>query len=471
MAQQTGDLVPRASGAASIGVEQVTLTGFDAQAIKPYLHIHGISGVLHDPLHGTSGVIRFNGTTGLFELSGDGGLGFALRLGEDDSAAGRGNITGNNGLNIEALAGTINADAAGFTLTASSADITADAVGAVRFTSDNSVRITLSNATQFVQFRGSAGDATVIAGNFDQPGGQIFLQPFDASGELTYQFGPFEAFHVLDRNSGNRFPLPHSGQINQMILETAGPTPGLQVVYGVDPTIVISDGDLVLTSDSDKLVLSTFESAPTVNISGIITEGTFEEVLDFNAFRHNLGGRGPQGQTTQAGLDARAISFPSLTMDTGSGVTNVLMSSGIQRWKSDIAQVGIALFPAVTNIDLSSQRFHDDVHYRYDSSVTGIRILTPGVYHVFGLIGLTSTATTTVFASLSVNGTNQTAIGNSAAIIANQFAGVNVHALLNLQAGDTVELTASTLANTVTSLDDNSGLQLIYLGPPRGATS
>lgn len=72
MAINTGDLTPRASGAASLGVEQIGVCGFTTD-IVPFCHVHANSGVYHGP-YGSSGVLRYNG--GKLERSDDGGITF-----------------------------------------------------------------------------------------------------------------------------------------------------------------------------------------------------------------------------------------------------------------------------------------------------------------------------------------------------------------------------------------------------------
>lgn len=75
-----GDLVPVASGFANLGVEVSSnaQNAFDGSQgeIRPFNHIHQVSGVFHDPLHGQSGVLRFNQNAGAFQVSVDGGLTF-----------------------------------------------------------------------------------------------------------------------------------------------------------------------------------------------------------------------------------------------------------------------------------------------------------------------------------------------------------------------------------------------------------
>jgi hypothetical protein len=77
MPRLNGDIIPSASGIAHLGVNGgVTDGAFDITSIAPFGHVHMLSGVLHDPLLGQSGVVRFSQQAGAFEISVDGGLTF-----------------------------------------------------------------------------------------------------------------------------------------------------------------------------------------------------------------------------------------------------------------------------------------------------------------------------------------------------------------------------------------------------------
>jgi len=106
-----GDLVPVASGFANLGVE-VSSNGqdaFDITELRPFNHVHMVSGVFHDPLHGQSGVLRFNQNVAAFEVSVDGGLTFtALSAGagvDSVGVLGDTNLTGNIDLASAAASG------------------------------------------------------------------------------------------------------------------------------------------------------------------------------------------------------------------------------------------------------------------------------------------------------------------------------------------------------------------------------
>lgn len=105
----TSDLLPQGSGTASLGVNQTNKTGFNANVLSPYNHVHMNSGVWHDPMLGQSGVIRFAQNRDLsyiddqgvgadhehyvagrqsgFEISVDGGANFPLLLGATHTIA------------------------------------------------------------------------------------------------------------------------------------------------------------------------------------------------------------------------------------------------------------------------------------------------------------------------------------------------------------------------------------------------
>lgn len=73
---QVNDLIPLSSGLASLGVNQSFGDSFDATDIRPFNHIHMISGIFHDSLAGQSGCIRYSKAANAFQVSVDGGLTF-----------------------------------------------------------------------------------------------------------------------------------------------------------------------------------------------------------------------------------------------------------------------------------------------------------------------------------------------------------------------------------------------------------
>ncbi len=77
------DLLPLASGQANLGVNRGTnANSFDITSIAPFLRVHCLSGIFHDPLRGESGVLRFNAQSGIFEISLNGGRSFIGIIGD-----------------------------------------------------------------------------------------------------------------------------------------------------------------------------------------------------------------------------------------------------------------------------------------------------------------------------------------------------------------------------------------------------
>lgn len=74
-----GHLLPGVSGIGNLGSD-VNLNG-SVDSIAPFSRVHLMSGIFHDPVSGTSGVLRFN-PAGQFQVSLDGGRTFSnIRVG------------------------------------------------------------------------------------------------------------------------------------------------------------------------------------------------------------------------------------------------------------------------------------------------------------------------------------------------------------------------------------------------------
>lgn len=95
MAQIVGDLYPQASGSSSLGAEQLgSPDAGHSTDIRPFNHIHVNSGVFHDPIYGTSGIVRYDNVRGL-EISLDGGIVFRRLVVDLQTAYDGGNEIGN----------------------------------------------------------------------------------------------------------------------------------------------------------------------------------------------------------------------------------------------------------------------------------------------------------------------------------------------------------------------------------------
>lgn len=85
---------------------------------------------------------------------------------------------------------------------------------------------------------------------------QVTLSAFAASGRLRYEFGPHEAWHVSPSHTSDFFPIPHSGQIEEMI--SAGGGGGITSINGENgPAITLAaSSGLRLTTGVDKITVS-----------------------------------------------------------------------------------------------------------------------------------------------------------------------------------------------------------------------
>ncbi len=282
----TGDLSPRASGSASLGVEMINGMGGFTTDIRPYAHVHMNSGVWHDPLHGESGVLRFDqGEARGFECSVDGGLTFgvlphsgqvqesieaalivagatphtlqAAYDGGDEILMDRTPNDDNRGVIVReqegvdpaalnesasivhlnygvAVSGATGANGFAFSklmpnglsIKSSGTSTQNETVFAIGYLTDPTVAFFATDAgVQHI----AEGDINMLAGLANQPGGQIALHAFLGSGQLEYRFGPHQSWHMKQSHSstsgplGDGFnPLVPSGQIIQMILENVG---------------------------------------------------------------------------------------------------------------------------------------------------------------------------------------------------------------------------------------------------------
>jgi len=249
----------------------------------------------------------------------------------------------------------------------------------------------------------------------------------------------------------------------------------LQTAYENGDTVILnsnSDLEVWAANDSTFKFVGTGDN-PALNISGVSRPSTAaQDTGNIDLLYH--GDTDIDSSPTLAEAQAQSLGLATLAVNTGSGIANVMMGSGIQRFRDNVGGQAIANFPTFTALTLASQRFNDDQYYAYDSSVTGVRVFVPGLYLINGICTFSGTgATTNIFGRITVNGVAQTATVGTVPIIINQFAGFPFQTLINLEAGDYVQITASklTAGATVTSLADETSMNLIYLGPSRGQTT
>lgn len=103
-------------------------------------------------------------------------------------------------------------------------------------------------STQIVMNTLSGGDAiysatgnTTLKATFnatiDALKGQITLDAWASSGQMRYEFGPNEAWHVSPSHTSDFFPIAHSGQVVQMIEEAVPTIVGTSGVGATDGTV------------------------------------------------------------------------------------------------------------------------------------------------------------------------------------------------------------------------------------------
>lgn len=251
MARVTGDLWPQSSGSASLGAEQIGGDGFSRE-IRPFGHVHMNSGVLHSPFNAISGVIRFAKgrdtavgipVRGAFELSGDGGAAFPLRLGVNSLGYA---LIADDGLNSPSTS-LISIDAYTLETIVGAGGLVQNIegihniIGASLSASYTDATISINDDYTLVA---NTGDITLRAGQAAMGGGAVTLRPFNSSGILDYRLGPHQSWYIKTSHSSTGgplndgyWPIAHSGNIGQMITQAI--SSGLQSAYSLGDEIIL----------------------------------------------------------------------------------------------------------------------------------------------------------------------------------------------------------------------------------------
>lgn len=294
MAIETGDLIPRSSGSASLGVEQIGLDGFSTD-IRPFAHVHMNSGIFHDPLMGLSGVIRFTKDDGHFfpellifpgegfEFSVDGGRTYLLGI-HKDIINGWNIIHGENanrtailssGISLLSVAGTIDLSTygGGISLGTNLQD------GAITLNSQlDQISLLTGMPVGVALNKGISLSTTVTnialeAGVVGAGMGDIQLSAWGSSGQFRYRFGPHQSWWMKTSHSNTSgpngdgyWPIAHSGNVAQMIAQAGGATQSLQAAYDGGNEIIIDphgnyfDGAIVREPVTPELFNGVFTS-------------------------------------------------------------------------------------------------------------------------------------------------------------------------------------------------------------------
>lgn len=320
-------------------------------------------------------------------------------------------------------------------------------------------------------------------------GGQLTLDPWNGSGQLDYRFGPNEAWHTSPSSSSDFFPIPHSGQIVQMILEQApggGGSSSLQDAYEIGNSITIKGGsDLLVTSDADKFRIGTNSTRPHMNMSGVLSlpVGDPERGDIWLSIHEQV--EQPSSASDQAEADALSLGPSTLTYNSGSGIANISTGSGItQLINSAAVTINSNTYVPITWDEtggLGAGSFRDG-HYAHAnaSNAEDIRVMVDGLYKVYYILNMdiatAATAHDTVGSILTINGT-AASVGMSYVYLqrgSNAAAGdervASATALLNLDAGDIINVEARLEDNngySVQTIADESWLIVEYVGPKR----
>ena len=344
------DQVASSSGQVHLGIDGGPNTdAFDIGSLSPFGHIHMISGVIHDPILGQSGIIRFQYATPGFYVSLDGGVSFSQLL-----------------------------------------DV-------------NSVFSTISGL-----------NAQYQVGNYIET---------------------LEAF-----------------------------------------------GNVELIANETKTRFSSLGNIPHINISGLITvPSTAQSVTqpditpalgDLYMMTHGVGDGAAHGATTAAQVKAKSLGIGTLFLNTGSGVANICVGSGIRGHENDSQQTVTNTPEIVVSFD---NEILFDANYTYNSSTDVFTILSPGLYRIYHKINYDITSGTSRSIARSRIVHNGTGIPRSRAYAycrlnsAGESTGSST-IYLNCDAGDTIDVRAVKIVggSTVVTIANESVIYIEKIGPKRG---
>ena len=473
MAQFVGDLVPRGSGTASLGVDQIGFGGFNHEELFPFAHIHCNSGILHDPMMGTSGVLRFREGRSYDKLQFCGAdVGVGANFGYIPRVTCL--IDGVFDLHVPTAANIIT----GTELRLESPEIEINGDNILRLSTSGVAPIILSaaeggivaTAKNTVQFLSSNSDVQIGAQ------GNVILSAFgstttNGSGNLRYLFGPNEAWHTYVGAGNNDFvPIPHSGHVLQMILENAGGVANLQEAYEAGPNLSITGFDLTVNVDDATLALGTLTcDNPPLVVSGITTLPQDTRRYGVTMMTHGQLGRNA-GLGVNDSPAAKSLGIDTLAVTTGSGIITLAHTSGIQEFSNGVSnQTFTAVDPSTNKVLANNRGYQRDQYMSYDSSSTGVRIFVPGLYRVHGSVTTSTTGgANTHNVYVDVDGTRVSAKSSIRAI--NGVAGgIGFSALVHANARSLISIDVSKASAAGTAIVVARGVVfwIEYVGPKR----
>lgn len=223
----------------------------------------------------------------------------------------------------------------------------------------------------------------------------VEIQAFGGSGQIQYRQGPYEGWHIRNAlgitggpNGDGFFPIAVSGLF------------GLNDAYhgGQELSINGNYGDVVFIANFRKFIFCPGSRAA-LRISGILsapvtTGNTNNEHGDINPCLHSVlkpvakhAGSTMNSYTDPANSDemqARGLGVGTLFFNTGSGIANLSIGSGIGQWNfttfngTDVYGMPITK-EVFVRLPISTEVI-GDLNYAYASGPTGIAIFSPGLY-------------------------------------------------------------------------------------------
>lgn len=443
MARETGDLWPQTSGSSALGAE-MTNRGFTG-AVRPFSHVHQMSGIFHSALNGASGILRFQtsqditaGVGHYFGFSFDGGKGFPLELGLNTTLPGIGAdiLAPMGGMRVQAsgeisLVSLYNdaflASIQGNVTILTPNQLTIQSTtGSVLINSDNEVHQVDNNysatvgATWSVSADSagftSVADFSVLAQNggisfeTQSPQGDInlnsvadtMIEAFNHSGILSYRFGPYQAWHAktgLGVTGGpygdGYWPIPNSGNVKDMITRLAT----LQTAYDAGSTITTTKNQPVRINGSTGSALR-LELAEDqfihIEMSGLLrapssTRFSAQGYLVLVKHGMNLNDGIVSSITNQAFIDAASMGLPTLWMHCGqSGIAPMRLGSGVSQFFNVAASNTIDEIGLYSPITPASQAVPDRFFAGVSSS--GVKVMVPGLYKALYSASIEKTA-------------------------------------------------------------------------------
>ncbi len=180
--------------------------------------------------------------------------------------------------------------------------------------------------------------------------------------------------------------------------EPLGALPGvnLQEAYNnkpndINPAIILSANDLTIISNNDfsitnplnsHPIFATDSTQPELNISGLIPSPiTSHRLGDLGFLTHSQVVQSMDGVATRANQAARALGLGSLYLNTGSGLINIGIGSGINKYSSGGTSQTLGTVGA-TVIQWSTEVFSDKnyAHINTGANNPMIRMMSSGLY-------------------------------------------------------------------------------------------